>query len=202
MTLGARVDQTPYVTLGGQDWNTLCSLVYVAWEVTQDRKAQCPCPPGPLALPASHISALSDSEGSHDALCVCACVPSRNTTIQTLMGNPTTSAYTKPNPVGVHSGLLQPSMMHNFFQKDPLRDALMSPWSHEGRLCPLVHTDPEIFQPPASGSVYNSPLLVPSAEQTPAPRLPRKPLMKMFQTLLLAHSHLSMLSISLMEWRI
>lgn len=73
---------------------------------------------------------LSDSEGPHDALCVCACVPSRNTTIQTLMGNPTTSAYTRPNPVLIHSGLLQSSMMHNLFQKDPPRDALMCPWSH------------------------------------------------------------------------
>lgn len=156
--------------------------------------------PGPLALPASSVSALSDLK-VHTmpsvCVCACACVPSRNTTIQTLMGNPTTSAYTRPNPVRVHSGLLQASMMHNLFQKDPLRDALMSPWSHKGRLCLLACTDTEVFQPPASGSVHNSPLLVPSAEQTPAPRLPQKPLMKMFQTLLLAHSHLPTLSISL-----
>lgn len=74
MTLGTRVDQTPYVTLGGQglEYSVQPGLRGLGGGTGQKRPSVHALP-GPLALPASSVSALSDSEDSHDALCVCAC---------------------------------------------------------------------------------------------------------------------------------
>lgn len=60
MTLGARVDQTPYVTLGGQGLEHylqpgLCGLR----GDTGQKRPSVHAISGPLALPASHVTALT-----------------------------------------------------------------------------------------------------------------------------------------------